>query len=54
MQIKFTNRKGEIQEATIIKEYTYKKTNKTYWYVKLENNKKRLIDKSKVLQNELN
>jgi hypothetical protein len=49
MEINFKNKKGEIIKANVIKEYTYKKTGKVYLYVKLENNKKRLINKNKIV-----
>jgi hypothetical protein len=53
MEIKFTNRKGQIVSATLIREYVYKKTGKTYFYVKTENGSKRLVNIEKVIKNEI-
>lgn len=53
MEIKFTNRKGQIVSATLIREYIYKKTGKTYLYVKTENGSKRLVNFDKVIKNEI-
>lgn len=53
MEIKFTNRKGQVVSATLIKEYTYKKTGKVYYYVKTENGSKRLVNLNKIIKNEI-
>jgi len=54
MEIKFKNRKGIIVNALVVKEYTYQKTGITYFYVKTEDGKKRLVNKNKIVNDESN
>lgn len=52
MEINFKNRRGQVIKATVIREYTYKKTGKIYLYVNTEQGKKRLVNKDKIVQDE--